>query len=99
MFANELFVGGDVDAVNLIAGDVAVDPLNLGAELTQDSAGCLGDRFEFITGQVSGTGNLALDNVLGHGTSVRKYYGRASVPGWTAGVESVVEVKSAAAKV
>ena len=26
-----------------------------------------------IAGQVSGTGNLALDNVLRHGTSVRKY--------------------------
>src|SRR5579863_5781730 len=43
VFANDLLVGCVVDAVDLVAGDVAVDPLNFGAELTQDSAGSLGD--------------------------------------------------------
>ena len=33
VFANELFVGGDVDAVDFVAGDVAMDPLNFGPSL------------------------------------------------------------------
>ena len=33
-----LFVGGDVDAVELVVGDVAVEPLNLRAQIAQDSA-------------------------------------------------------------
>ena len=38
MFADNFFVGSAIDAVNLVAGNVAVDPLNLRAEVVQYAA-------------------------------------------------------------
>ena len=43
VFAHHLFVGRDVDAVDLVVGDVALQPLNLGPEVAQHRAGLLRD--------------------------------------------------------
>src|SRR5882762_4791420 len=69
MLANELFVGRDVDAVNLDIGDVAVDPLNLRAELAKNAAGRLGYRLQLLRRHLAGTGDFAFDDVLGHENS------------------------------
>ncbi len=41
VFADEFFVGRDIDAVDLVGGDVAVEPLDLGGR------GCGGLRRRF----------------------------------------------------
>src|SRR5579872_1735230 len=61
MLANQLFVGRVVDAVDFVAGDVAMDPLNFGSEFAQDSAGRLGDGLQLIGRHLSSAGNFALD--------------------------------------
>ena len=38
MFADQFFAGGDVDAVDLVVGHVAVHPLDLWPEISQDAA-------------------------------------------------------------
>jgi hypothetical protein len=90
MFADELLIGSDIDTVDFVAGDVALNPLNFGTELAQDAAGSLGDGMELLARKVAGTGNFALDDVLGHGTSVEETRtGRDSVRGSAGGMESL----------
>jgi hypothetical protein len=91
MIADHLLIGGIVDAVNLVAGDIAVDPLDLGAKGAEHSAGSLGDSLELIGGQLPRAGDLAFDNVLGHGTLRYWTSGRLSVPGEAAHLETLVE--------
>jgi hypothetical protein len=40
------FVRGDVNAIDLVAGNITVDPLDLGTQFTQDTAGFLRDGFQ-----------------------------------------------------
>src|SRR5438876_1071594 len=46
--ADHVFVQCDVDAVDLVARDVTMQPLYLRTEIFQDSARLLGDRMEFL---------------------------------------------------
>ena len=36
MFADDVLVGGAIDAIDFVVGDVAVNPLDLGAEVAED---------------------------------------------------------------
>src|SRR6476659_93690 len=67
MLAHHLLVRRDVDAVDLVVGDVALNPLDLRSELIQDVAGAHRDRLQLVGGQLAGTWNQALDDVLWHG--------------------------------
>jgi len=67
VFVDGGLVGCDVDAVDLVAGDEALDPLELGADGGDDAAGFLGDGLELVGGEVAGSGDLALDDEFGHG--------------------------------
>jgi len=71
VFVDGGLVGRDVDAVDLVAGDEALDPLELGADGGDDAAGFLGDGLELVRGEVAGSGDLALDDEFGHGGLAR----------------------------
>lgn len=66
MFAHELFVRSDVHTVNLVVGDVAMNPLDLWSKFGQYTAGFLRDRVELFRSQFSRSGNFAFNNVFGH---------------------------------
>ena len=71
MFANRLLVVGNVNAIHLVAGDIALQPLNLRAHLIQDAAGFLGNALQVRRAQRAGIRNVAFDNVFWHGLSPR----------------------------
>ena len=48
VFANQFFVGRDVNAINAIVHDVAFDPLNLWSEVARHSAGFLRNGLELL---------------------------------------------------
>src|ERR1700722_5735431 len=66
MGANGGLVRRDVDAVDLVVGDVAVQPLDLGAQLTQHSARRLRDGLQLGGRKLARIGDFALDHVLWH---------------------------------
>src|SRR6267142_4298342 len=67
VLAHQLLAGRHVHAVDLVPRDVALDPLDLGPETLQDTARLLGDRAQLLRRQLAGAGDVALDEVLGHG--------------------------------
>ena len=66
VFADGGFVRGDVDAVDLVVCDVALEPLDLRAEGAEDAAGGLRDGLQLFRGELAGVGDFAFDNVLRH---------------------------------
>lgn len=62
-------VGSDVNAVDFVLGHVAVNPLNLGAELVEDTAGCLRDGLKLLQAQLSGDRQFRFDYVFWHDLS------------------------------
>ena len=66
VFVDGGLVGGDVDAIDLVAGDEALDPLELGADGGDDAAGLLGDGLKLVGGEIAGSRDLALDDEFGH---------------------------------
>src|SRR5690349_14506227 len=66
MLADHIFVRCPVDAVELVVGDVAVDPLDLGPELPEDVAGCLGSHLDVFWGESAYSRHLTLNHILGH---------------------------------
>src|SRR6516165_7266810 len=71
MFADGCFIGCDVDAVNLVGGDVAVHPLDLGTQVAEDATGLLRDCVKFFGLEVARSGDVAFDDVFGHGQDCR----------------------------
>jgi len=67
VFVDGGLVGGDVDAVDLVASDKALHPLELGADGRDDTAGLLRDGLQLVGREVAGSGDLALDDEFGHG--------------------------------
>src|ERR1017187_8244432 len=67
MFAHRLFIRGYVDAVDFVVGHIAVKPLNLRAQLSQNAARRLRYRLQLLRRQLADFGNLSLDDKLGHG--------------------------------
>ena len=75
VLADEVLAGGVVDAIDFVISDVAVDPLDLRAEVAEDTTGGLRDGFELLGGEIARVGDLPLDNVLGHGECLLKLDG------------------------
>src|SRR6202042_3397758 len=61
-----VFVGSDVDAIDFVVGDIAVQPLDLRPHVAQDAAGCLGDSLQLFRRELAGSGDLSFDDELGH---------------------------------
>ena len=53
VLADQFGVGGEIDAIDLVVGDVALDPLNVGTEAAQNRTGFLRDRFEMSCAKIS----------------------------------------------
>src|SRR3954469_22354555 len=66
VFSYHLLIGRDVDAVNLVIGYVAMDPLNLRAEFAEYSTGFLRDSLKLVWRQLSRAWKVAFDDVFGH---------------------------------
>src|SRR5258706_339990 len=73
VLANHRFVRSDVDAVDLVPGNVALHPLNLRTQVAQDAARLLGDSMKLLGGKRSRSGNLTLDHILGHALSFNRH--------------------------
>ena len=66
MLPDQGIAGCAVDAVNLVAGDIALNPLDLAAEFRENAAGCPGDCLEFGRCEIAGSGNFSFDYISGH---------------------------------
>jgi len=64
--ADDLFVGGDVDAVDLVGGDEGGEPLYFGVEAAEGAAGAFGDSDELFAREVAGVGDVAFDEKFRH---------------------------------
>src|SRR5262249_32587476 len=71
VLADRLFVRTEVDAVDLVSGHVAVEPLDLGAHPSQDLDGLPGHRLELGVRELACSRDLALDHEFGHGRPPR----------------------------
>src|SRR6267378_5412643 len=60
-------VRGKIDAVHLVAGYVAMEPLDLGTHSLENIDRLLGDFPQLGVRQISGSRNFALDDKFGHG--------------------------------
>src|SRR5205085_3475234 len=69
MLADQILVGGAIDAINLVVGDVAVDPLDLRPEITEDGAGGLRGHLEVFGTELPSTRHFSLDHKFWHVTS------------------------------
>lgn len=87
-------VGGDVDAVDLVFGNVAVDPLDVRSEGSEHVAGLLTDRLQLAWREAAGSSDIPLDQEFGHGAIVRGMAGgrhgefrrEYQRPGWRTGL-------------
>src|SRR3972149_6710426 len=62
-----VLVRRDVNTVDLVIGDVALEPLDLRAYVLKDPARFLRNRLELLSGQLPGIGDLTLDHELRQG--------------------------------
>ena len=60
-------VWGEIDAVHLVAGYVAMQPLNMGAHFLQNLERLLRDFPKLDVGEISRSRNFTFDDKLGHG--------------------------------
>lgn len=63
---DSVFIRRDVDAVNFVVGNVAVNPLNLRAHVSQYAARLLGNGLQLLWRQLSHFRNVSLDDELRH---------------------------------
>src|SRR5262245_13330898 len=63
---DQLLAGRDVDAVQLVIGGIALQPLDLGAEPAQDLDGLSGHGLALLGRPTPDSGNVSLDDVLRH---------------------------------
>jgi hypothetical protein len=64
MLHHHLLVRCDVDAVDPVVRDVAVDPLDARPEMLQHAAGFLRDGHELVGRELAGARDIALDDVF-----------------------------------
>jgi hypothetical protein len=64
--ADDLFVGCDVDAVDLVGSDEGGDPLDFWVHAAKGAAGARGDGEELLGGELAGAGNVAFDEEFRH---------------------------------
>jgi hypothetical protein len=69
MFLNGRLVRGEVDAVHLVAGYVAMEPLDLRTHCLQNVDRLLRDFLQLGVGETSGSRDFAFDDEFGHGRS------------------------------
>jgi len=67
VFLDGRIVAGEVDAVHLVAGYVAVGRLDLGTHRLQNVDRLLGDFPQLGVGSISGSWDFAFDDKFGHG--------------------------------
>jgi hypothetical protein len=65
VLSDAVLAGRDVEAEQLVAGDVALDPLDV-AEVGDHAIALLAERPNLFRADASGAGDVALDHVLGH---------------------------------
>jgi len=63
---NRRFIGREIDAIDFVARDVTVEPLDSGTHLTENADGLLGHFPELRLGETSSSRNFAFDDELGH---------------------------------
>src|SRR4029078_4639202 len=69
MLADDVFVRCAIDAVDLVVGDVAVDPLDVRAKVRRNGATRLGRTLEIGWPSRTDPRHFALDNILRHALS------------------------------
>ena len=67
MLPDQLGIGRAVDAVDLVIGDVAMDPLDVGSHILEHAAGLLRRALQLPARERAGTGHFTFDHELGHG--------------------------------
>src|SRR5882672_10184177 len=100
VLANRLFIWSDIDAINLVSGDVALKPLDLRTHPAQDATRLLRDRLELCGRKLSGARDLSFNYVLRHNGSPSVGWGNASLrlgPGNGTGLASRRAVLGASA--
>src|SRR6266436_309350 len=71
MLADHLFIWCNVDAIDFVVSHVAFEPLYFRPELSQHSARCLRDCFQFLLGQFACIRYFPFDHVLRHAWTLR----------------------------
>ena len=65
VFFYDGFVLRAVDAINSVAGDEALVPLDIESQFAQDTARCFRNGFQFGRSESTCTGNIAFDDIFG----------------------------------
>src|SRR4051812_40378455 len=63
VLADDLLIGRFVHTVDLVAGHVAVQPLDVRTEAPKNVARFLGDALQIVLAKIARTGDGSLDNV------------------------------------
>src|SRR5687768_2588855 len=66
MLADDVFARRAINAVDLVFGDIAVDPLDLRPELAQDLARGLRGHLQVRRPELADSGHFTLDDILRH---------------------------------
>src|SRR5688572_4749489 len=66
VLAYRFLIGSDVNAIELVSRDVAVQPLNLRSHALEGVTGFLGNSLQLALRPVPGSLDISLNNVLGH---------------------------------
>jgi BRCT domain type II-containing protein len=68
VLADEGVRRGAIDAVDFVASDIALNPLNLVAKFGEHAAGSLRNVAELVVSHVTGAGYISLNHELWHGS-------------------------------
>jgi hypothetical protein len=66
MAPDQVFTGRDVDAEELICGYLGLDPLDLGADVSESGAGLLRGRSELLRGEFARAWDVAFNEKFRH---------------------------------
>src|SRR5438034_183429 len=88
VLAHQLLARRHVHAIDLVAGHVALHPLDLRAEALEHAARFFGDGAQLLCGELAGAGDLALDEVLGHGLLLSSEFLEVDGPFFDEGIAS-----------
>ena len=66
---SKVFVVGSIDAIDLVASDITLDPLDGCPESVKNAAGLLRNALQVFSRKTAGPRDFAFDNVLGHDLS------------------------------
>ena len=66
MAPDQLFTGRDVDAEEFVGGDVGLNPLDLGTEVSEHGTGGLGRGGELFRCEFASVGDISFDEKFRH---------------------------------